>query len=779
MARIRPCENCKRRRRKCERASGATTCVRCSRLNLDCIFDTRPIDNSRYNTSSSRDSTKTNYELAEVDGDDELEDLCQYVKTLEEEMKQLQLNLDQQRQRNDSTQQQSLIRRTESQLDSIPLPKEWNLTFVNGHLRLETGINKLSDLLRYRHIESESAKPIRYLSPFNSSTPIQFQLRGETMICKVVFLLTQHEVFSGSLDTLTDNSTYSLFNHRRQNNFKHATTSSSSSPNGFTVLSPSSPLPSASSYTNGAPSPPYCDTTSSNTVFDKMSTGTTSYCPELLVSSLVQQYFQCFNPVMPLVHESTFMTHYFKQPPIDPDVTGATNLFESQPFSSSSSSSCSSSSSSSVSSFLSPSSYSATNDFISQHGPVTLAICCFMCLTYCKHLPFTSHQKRQYGEYYYVACREQIDDLYDDPSLHRQLEALISINLLYKFMAMTLRLRDSRKLATIGFLLSVELSKHAAQPDSLFTDVEKELVSRHSIMASVTFSMVEFICVKRMDDIVPFKVSLNALPGESDITVSMLELYTRFCDLALHNDSIVMVQQIRRVTIGQVGQVNLEAMVRFEQTCLNWWKNLPDKWRYCDHPYDSSAKHAIEQCEFDQALMAHSAILVLTLGVYSSLINPQNSQNQVSDMIQKRAVMVTLTCCELLMALADRMKVVTQYCGFSCDYLLRVYDSLYCLLSHSRKTDDVMNIPRLLNHISRLLNSLDGVIAMDNKVPSDMAPAPTEMTPPLSSSFIEATSNGLSTRINPAVYTRYPLPGHALLFDLVSSTANDIGMSLS
>ncbi|CAO3598501.1 unnamed protein product [Absidia cylindrospora] len=76
MARIRPCENCKRRRRKCERASGDTTCVRCT------------------------DSTTINYDLAEINGDDELEDLCQYVKTLEEEMKQLQLNLDQQRQRN-------------------------------------------------------------------------------------------------------------------------------------------------------------------------------------------------------------------------------------------------------------------------------------------------------------------------------------------------------------------------------------------------------------------------------------------------------------------------------------------------------------------------------------------------------------------------------------------------------------------------------------------------------------------------------------------------------
>ncbi|CAO3598502.1 unnamed protein product [Absidia cylindrospora] len=644
-------------------------------------------------------------------------------------------------------------------MDSIPMPKEWNVTFVNGHLRLETGINTLSDLLRYRQIESESAKRIRYLSPLNSSKPIQFQLQGETMICKVVFLLTQHEVFSGSLDTLTDNSTYSLFNHQHQhqNRFKHTAISSSTSPNDFTILGPSSPLSSVSSYTNGAPSPPYCDTTS-DTVFNEMSSGTTSYCPELLISSLVQQYFQCFNPVMPLIHQSTFMTHYFKQPATDPDASGATNLnmaSESQPSPSSSSisteptTSRSSSSSSSFSS--SSSSYSMTNDFISQHGPVTLAICCFMCLTYCKHLPFTSHQKRKYGEYYYVACREQIDDLFDDPSPHRQLEALVSINLLYKFMAMTLRLRDSRKLATIGFLLSVELSKYAAQPDSLFTDVEKELVSRHSILASVTFSMVEFICVKRMDDIVPIKVSFNALPGESDIAVSMLELYARFCDLALHHDSIIMVQQIRRVTIGQVGQVNLEAMVRFEQTCLNWWKALPEKWRYCEHPYDSSAKHAIELCEYDQALMTHSFILVLTLGVYSSLISPQNSQDHVSDMIQKRAVVVTLTCCELLMALADRMKAVTQYCGYSCDYLLRV----------------------------RLLNSLDGVIAMDNKVPSDMEPTPAEMTPPLSASFIDVTSNGLGSRINPAIYTRYPLPGHALLFDLVSSTANDIGMTLS
>jgi hypothetical protein len=120
---------------------------------------------------------------------------------------------------------------------------------------------------------------------------------------------------------------------------------------------------------------------------------------------------------------------------------------------------------------------------------------------------------------------------------------------------------------------------------------------------------------------------------------------------------------MQRVIIGQVGHVTLEILVRFEQTCLDWWKNLPKKWRYCEHPYDTSAKHAVEQCDYDQAMLAHSNLLALTLGVYTNFLYPHNNGNQALDMIRKRAIMMTLNCCELLIVVSDRLKAVSTFCG--------------------------------------------------------------------------------------------------------------------
>ncbi|ORZ17657.1 hypothetical protein BCR42DRAFT_412250 [Absidia repens] len=733
MSRIRPCEYCKRRRRKCERPLGATTCVRCSRLNLDCIFDTRSVNNYRYNTSLSRDSTPLDDSMTELDDDNELEDLCQYMKTLEEEMKQLQLDIDQQRQQNEvihhhhhqqQQQNNSLTPTTTSQLDAITLPKEWNLTIVNGHLRLETGINTLSDLLRYRQIQIETSMPIRYLSPLNN-TCIRFEMQEDT----VAFLLTQHEFFNQSLNSPPTTDSHQM-------HLGHVPISS----NDFTAICPSS------SMSNEIPAH-FCDSTMS-----KMLSGTTFDYPNLLVDLLVRQYFQCYNPVLPFVHQSTFMAHYANQPLTNP--TPSATIFDQQA------------------------------SIISQQSPITLAICCFMCITYCKHLNFTSHQKREYGEYYYVICRAQIDDLFDDPSPHRQLEALISINLLHKFTTTTLRLRDTRKLASLGFLLSVELLKHAAQPDSILTDVEKELISRHAIIASYAFTMAEFICVKRIDDILPAKVRFKILPGESEMTASMLELYTKMCDLVLDNYYCRrVIQELRRAVIGQAGYVNLEDMIQFEQKCLHWWKDLPKKWRYCESPFDLSAKVAIELCEYEQALMAHGYVLVLTLGVHTALISPQSSQGQVPDMIQKRAVMMTLKCCELWILITDRMKTITGYCGYTCEYNVNVYDSLRSLWNHSQRTGDKIIMPIIMKCFAWLLNDLNDMIPMDNLLPSDMpsifkAPVLPSSSPAAYSNIQSFRCNRLGDGVNSSDYAKYPLPSYAILFDIISSATRNIDETL-
>lgn len=358
--------------------------------------------------------------MAEVDGSEELHHLRYNVRTLEREMQQLETKLGYERQLNRST-QHALT--TKDATTCLTIPKTWNFTITNGHLRLETGIHTLSDLLQYR----QTTLPIRYLTPFNNKAPLRFRLEQGSLLTKAVDLLAKHGLLSDSCPSSISSIPWT-----------------------------SHPLP-----------------------------------PDLLVDTLVQQYFRCYNSTLPLVHEPTFRAHYN---PADPNV-------------------------------------------------VTLAICCFMSVSYCCHLPFTAYQKRTYGEYFYLACRAQLDDLLlDNPHL----EVVVAMHFLYKFMALTLRIKDIRRLATVGFLAAIELKRQAPG----FGPIEKELVNRHMIMAAIVFALTEFICVQRMDDIVPSVIQFQVLPGESAKAGAMLAMYKYLFGLALHHDCIVMVVSLFSVSLS-------------------------------------------------------------------------------------------------------------------------------------------------------------------------------------------------------------------------------------
>ncbi|CAO3595211.1 unnamed protein product [Absidia cylindrospora] len=583
------------------------------------------------------------------------------------------------------------------------------------------------------------------------------------MLSKAVHLLTENGVFNGCFENLNDTSSSVYGNSNSPWIHQHQ--------NRIDLDLPNSPF----SFNS-------CSHTSHHhlilpaTLFE-----TSAHCPELMVDTLVKQYFKCYNLPIPMLHEPTYYKTQYKKHGESTCHTqsrrhgsstltpiSSQSIFSPSPSSSSSSSSTSSSSSASSEYTPSTSSSSSTiNNFMSQHSPITLAICCYMSVSYCRHLPLTIYQKREYGEYYYLACREQIDELFDDSSPHKQLQVLISINLLFKFIGLTLKLKDGRKLATIGYLIALGLSKHAASPNTTFNHVERVLTSRHTILVTIIFGMAEFFCVQRMEGIMPNKIQLDALPDEPEQAVSMLHLFQCLFDLVFHFDCIFMIQQVQRVFLGQVGQISLEAIVRFNNLCMEWWKKLSDQWRYHENPYDPSLKDTIEQCDNEQALVVHSFLLTLTLGVHSILLHPQNMQEHVSELIQKRAMVMNLTCCELLMTAADRLRFISNNCGYYCDYLLRVFDSLHSLLLFSRNSEDRISTKLIVKHLSRCLEELDSAALSDHQQPT-------------SSSILRdhPTSQSGHDDIHLSFYANSPFPGNALVFDIVSSCAKDLGVDI-
>lgn len=72
---------------------------------------------------------------------------------------------------------------------------------------------------------------------------------------------------------------------------------------------------------------------------------------------------------------------------------------------------------------------------------------------------------------------------------------------------------------------------------------------------------------------------------------------------------------------------------------------------------------------------------------------------------------------------------------------------------------------RIQKYIERCYGDLNSEILTDHRVPSEMS----LVSPSLSNTVYPTT---------PVIYTNYPLPAHALLFDIISSSAKNMGCGI-
>ncbi|KAI8137078.1 hypothetical protein BJV82DRAFT_583966 [Fennellomyces sp. T-0311] len=134
-----PCQVCRSRRKKCIWRKGQLQCDRCSKFNVvECI----PID-------GSPDSSDNGEPIAQ-DGDKELQEWCTDIFQMETELQQMEGLLD----------ALSNGRKLLSYSGQEVGEPEWQLSVVNGHVRLESTIQSIDELLLYTQAS------LRYLSPF-------------------------------------------------------------------------------------------------------------------------------------------------------------------------------------------------------------------------------------------------------------------------------------------------------------------------------------------------------------------------------------------------------------------------------------------------------------------------------------------------------------------------------------------------------------------------------------------------------------------------------------
>ncbi|KAI7853563.1 hypothetical protein BDC45DRAFT_510556 [Circinella umbellata] len=147
-----PCRVCRLRRRKCVWEENETKCNRCTKLDIECV----PTDEKKI--------AREHEELMPQDGEEQVEDWIHDVQQLELELQKMESMT------TASTEYHFLSKPSNEQ-------HEWQLSIVNGYLRLRTTIQSIDEMKMYTEAS------LRYLSPFsdlfnNKNTSILFESRS-------------------------------------------------------------------------------------------------------------------------------------------------------------------------------------------------------------------------------------------------------------------------------------------------------------------------------------------------------------------------------------------------------------------------------------------------------------------------------------------------------------------------------------------------------------------------------------------------------------------------
>lgn len=140
----------------------------------------------------------------------------------------------------------------------------------------------------------------------------------------------------------------------------------------------------------------------------------------VVIDRLIHTYFSCHNPLVPLFHERHFMAKY--QNIINP-----------------------------------------MNDLL------CVSIACLMCCSNsCEHFHFFSAKdKRQLADFFFSKAKSILLDQFDDPE--KKLENVMAINLLARYLHMTLKIKECRELVSLAYQICIDLSREYELDNLNFT----------------------------------------------------------------------------------------------------------------------------------------------------------------------------------------------------------------------------------------------------------------------------------------------------------------------
>lgn len=455
--------------------------------------------------------------------------------------------------------------------------------------------------------------------------------------------------------------------------------------------------------------------------------------PQSLVRRLIDNYFSCFNDTVPILHEPTFMEH----------VWGLDDPME---------------------------------------DPVVLAVCTSAAVVTCKHNFLNSSEKRYFSEYFFELSVNKLVDMFDDPD--KALESVLVINLMLPFMIQTLRVSEAYKWVSIAMLLCKNLQTenpgYAQGGPGLprMTRIKYALLHRNSVLCECAMALIDFVKNDKRNEIEPNNVQFDILPDESRKIKNIISMFNRILGLSLHPSFIAVVTQARQLAAGDVAELSFEEIIRYEETVIEWWHNLPEELKMCSEPFNLTKEAVERETDVRRILMA-SYVHTITLSIQGCLIRPKPQRNvePVYSIIKDRALYLAMHSADMCLLLMKQIEKIDSfcYCKYSCNIVYSICGNLTPFALHAapskllvRSIDSLMSLLQVPDDtmakmaqqkLSEYMHALTKQVLPDHQVPPSASPynmisvAPKGSTPPVTE-----------------LYKNFPLPGEALIFDVVRTT---------
>ncbi|CAO3641969.1 unnamed protein product [Mucor hiemalis] len=416
---------------------------------------------------------------------------------------------------------------------------------------------------------------------------------------------------------------------------------------------------------------------------------------------------------------------------------------------------------------------------------VTLSLCCYTCATPCLHLYFTSEERRNLADYFFAKSKSIILDQFDEPD--KRLENVMSINAISKYMHMTLKFKECKRLINIAYQICMDL-KEEYEPSSAgsgcipgqsqqehenahkynkmkpltepSTDIDRVLYSRHVAITMCVRRFMDFVTNSVVDDSCFHFPAWLYTEDESDITKRMVQ--SQNWVLGFFNLPFIraFMNQVHKIHVGKTCTLTFESIVRLEDIINEWSSAMPEEFRLCaDLKNEQLCREAIASTNDVIKLISFVHFHVFLIGIYSCLLQPialGSENDQILSYVQQHSLESSLKSCRLLINTIHRMSVSDG--SSNCHYTLAASDFLYhaidvlILLSLS-PNGHVAKEARVILKVC--LAEIDCMPYMkDHRVPKSISPIHLGLI-----DFNDPAS------INLEFYDQYPQPWFAMMYD--------------